>query len=67
MTESTLSGLVVAVAGAGGPAGQATVRRLAASGATVLATDAHPDRLAEAVSMRRNDTQRRTYRRRVPP
>ncbi len=50
MTDPDLSGLVIAVPGAGGPAGVATVRRLAAGGATVLASDAHADRLTDAVA-----------------
>ncbi|WP_283133866.1 SDR family NAD(P)-dependent oxidoreductase [Rhizohabitans arisaemae] len=36
--------LVVVVAGAGGPAGRAVVRRLHEAGATVLAVDAHEER-----------------------
>ena len=44
-----LAGRVIAVAGAGGPAGKATLYRLAEEGATVLAADAQPERLAEAV------------------
>lgn len=36
---------VIAVAGAGGPAGRAVVRRLAAGGAVVAAADADPSRL----------------------
>lgn len=41
---------VIAVAGAGGPAGRAVVRRLAASGAVVAAADADHERLGEAVT-----------------
>jgi NAD(P)-dependent dehydrogenase (short-subunit alcohol dehydrogenase family) len=37
-----MSGRVVVVTGAGGPAGQAVVRRLAAEGAKVVAVDARP-------------------------
>ncbi|RBQ20155.1 short-chain dehydrogenase [Spongiactinospora rosea] len=39
--ERLLSAKVIVVTGAGGPAGQAVVRRLAAEGDTVLAVDAH--------------------------
>ncbi|GAA3717252.1 SDR family NAD(P)-dependent oxidoreductase [Streptomyces tremellae] len=45
----SLDGRVVAVAGAAGPAGRATVLRLAAAGATVLAADADRERLGEVV------------------
>ena len=38
-TLDTLEGRVIAVAGATGPAGRATVRRLAADGATVIGSD----------------------------
>ncbi|MEV7616260.1 SDR family oxidoreductase [Streptomyces sp. NPDC089799] len=48
-----LSGAVVAVAGAGGPAGRAALLRLAEAGATVVASDADPARLAEAVDAAR--------------
>ncbi|WP_424215675.1 SDR family NAD(P)-dependent oxidoreductase [Streptomyces sp. BI20] len=48
-----LSGAVVAVAGAAGPAGRATLLRLAEAGATVVAADADPARLAEAVDAAR--------------
>ncbi|MET3982896.1 SDR family NAD(P)-dependent oxidoreductase [Streptomyces sp. PvR034] len=48
-----LSGAVVAVAGAGGPAGRATLIRLAEAGATVIAADADAARLAEAVDAAR--------------
>ena len=60
MTSSTsgngtgrLDGAVVAVAGAAGPAGRATLLRLAEAGATVVAADADPVRLAEAVDAAR--------------
>ncbi|MGW7104663.1 SDR family oxidoreductase [Streptomyces xanthophaeus] len=48
-----LQGAVVAVAGAGGPAGRATLLRLAEAGAVVVASDADPARLAEAVDAAR--------------
>ncbi|WP_031088433.1 SDR family oxidoreductase [Streptomyces sp. NRRL WC-3549] len=48
-----LEGAVVAVAGAAGAAGRATLLRLAERGATVVACDAHPERLAEAVDAAR--------------
>lgn len=48
-----LSGTVIAVAGAGGPAGRATLARLADGGATVVASDNDPERLAEAVDAAR--------------
>jgi NAD(P)-dependent dehydrogenase (short-subunit alcohol dehydrogenase family) len=48
-----LGGAVVAVAGAGGPAGRAALMRLAEAGATVVASDADPARLAEAVDAAR--------------
>jgi NAD(P)-dependent dehydrogenase (short-subunit alcohol dehydrogenase family) len=48
-----LDGAVVAVAGAGGPAGRATLLRLAEAGAVVVASDADPERLAEAVDQAR--------------
>lgn len=48
-----LSGAVVAVAGAGGPAGRAVLVRLAEAGAVVVASDADPARLAEAVDAAR--------------
>lgn len=48
-----LDGAVVAVAGAGGPAGRATVLRLAAAGATVVGADADASSLAEAVEAAR--------------
>ncbi|WP_338315447.1 SDR family NAD(P)-dependent oxidoreductase [Streptomyces bohaiensis] len=48
-----LDGAVVAVAGAGGPAGQAALLRLAAAGAVVVAADADAARLAGAVDATR--------------
>ncbi|WP_431041107.1 SDR family NAD(P)-dependent oxidoreductase [Streptomyces sp. P1-3] len=48
-----LDGAVVAVAGAAGPAGRAALLRLAEAGATVVACDADPGRLAEAVDAAR--------------
>ncbi|MFG2331576.1 SDR family NAD(P)-dependent oxidoreductase [Streptomyces sp. NPDC048604] len=48
-----LDGAVVAVAGAAGPAGRAALLRLAEAGATVVASDADPARLAEAVDAAR--------------
>lgn len=48
-----LDGAVIAVAGAAGPAGRATLLRLAEAGATVVASDADPERLAEAVDAAR--------------
>ncbi|GGX95788.1 SDR family oxidoreductase [Streptomyces fructofermentans] len=57
MTEENgngaLGGAVVAVAGAGGPAGRATILRLAEAGAVVVASDNDPERLAEAVDAAR--------------
>lgn len=44
------AGDVIAVTGAGGPAGRATVARLAATGATVLAVDNDQQRLDETVA-----------------
>ncbi|MEU0296268.1 hypothetical protein ABZ136_29760, partial [Streptomyces microflavus] len=44
-----LEGAVIAVAGAAGPAGRATLLRLAEAGATVVGCDANPKGLAEAV------------------
>ncbi|MHA5048222.1 SDR family oxidoreductase [Streptomyces sp. SD15] len=49
MGNGALSGAVIAVAGAGGPAGRATLVRLAEAGATVIGSDNDPERLAEAV------------------
>ncbi|WP_299537250.1 SDR family oxidoreductase [uncultured Streptomyces sp.] len=48
-----LEGAVIAVAGAAGPAGRAALLRLAEAGAVVVASDAHPERLAEAVDAAR--------------
>lgn len=48
-----LDGAVVAVAGAGGPAGRATLLRLASAGATVFGADADAASLAEAVEAAR--------------
>ncbi|MEJ8633504.1 SDR family oxidoreductase [Streptomyces sp. NPDC006475] len=52
-SNAPLDGAVVAVAGAAGPAGRATLLRLAEAGATVVASDADPERLAEAVDAAR--------------
>ncbi|GAA4668607.1 SDR family oxidoreductase [Streptomyces chumphonensis] len=49
----SLEGAVVAVAGAGGPAGHATLLRLAEAGAVVVGADADPQRLAEGVDAAR--------------
>jgi NAD(P)-dependent dehydrogenase (short-subunit alcohol dehydrogenase family) len=51
--NGALEGAVVAVAGAGGAAGRATLLRLAEAGATVVASDNDPERLAEAVDAAR--------------
>ncbi|MFI2348033.1 SDR family NAD(P)-dependent oxidoreductase [Streptomyces sp. NPDC019443] len=51
--SSRLEGAVVAVAGAAGPAGRAALLRLAEAGATVVASDADTERLAEAVDAAR--------------
>ncbi|WP_423832800.1 SDR family NAD(P)-dependent oxidoreductase [Streptomyces manipurensis] len=51
--NGNLNGAVVAVAGAGGPAGRGTLMRLAEAGAVVVASDADPARLAEAVDAAR--------------
>lgn len=51
--NGSLEGAVVAVAGAAGPAGRATLLRLAEAGATVVASDADAARLAEAVDAAR--------------
>ncbi|MDT0321323.1 SDR family NAD(P)-dependent oxidoreductase [Streptomyces millisiae] len=48
-----LEGAVVAVAGAGGAAGHAVLRRLAQAGATVVAADADAQRLAAGVDAAR--------------
>lgn len=50
-----LDGAVIAVAGAGGPAGRAVLQRLALAGGHVIAADADPERLAEAVDAARYD------------
>ncbi|QNP67227.1 SDR family oxidoreductase [Streptomyces genisteinicus] len=52
-TSGALEGAVVAVAGAAGPAGRAALLRLAEAGATVVASDADAERLAEAVDAAR--------------
>ncbi|MFI0773919.1 SDR family NAD(P)-dependent oxidoreductase [Streptomyces sp. NPDC021212] len=51
--RTPLDGAVVAVAGAAGPAGRAALLRLAEAGATVVASDSDPARLAEAVDAAR--------------
>ena len=51
--NGALSGAVIAVAGAGGPAGRATLMRLADAGAIVIGSDNDPERLAEAVDAAR--------------
>lgn len=51
--SGALEGAVIAVAGAAGPAGRATLLRLAEAGATVVASDADATRLAEAVDAAR--------------
>jgi NAD(P)-dependent dehydrogenase (short-subunit alcohol dehydrogenase family) len=51
--QGNLNGKVVAVAGAGGPAGRAALLRLAESGARVVAADAQAERLAESVDAAR--------------
>ncbi|MCX4825075.1 SDR family NAD(P)-dependent oxidoreductase [Streptomyces sp. NBC_01142] len=51
--NGALEGAVVAVAGAAGPAGRSALLRLAEAGATVVASDADPVRLAEAVDAAR--------------
>lgn len=53
MANGALSGAVIAVAGAGGPAGRATLARLADAGATVVGSDNDPERLAAAVDAAR--------------
>ncbi|HEY3478859.1 MAG TPA: SDR family oxidoreductase, partial [Streptomyces sp.] len=50
-----LDGAVIAVAGAGGPAGRAVLQRLAREGGHIIAADADPERLAEAVDAARYD------------
>ncbi|MDO0928970.1 SDR family oxidoreductase [Streptomyces sp. TG1A-8] len=54
MGNGSLGGAVIAVAGAGGPAGRATLVRLAEAGATVVGADNDPARLAEAVDAARH-------------
>ncbi|MFE9644739.1 SDR family oxidoreductase [Streptomyces sp. NPDC006365] len=49
MGNGALEGAVIAVAGAGGPAGRAALMRLAEAGAVVIGSDNDPERLAEAV------------------
>ncbi|MCM2392334.1 SDR family NAD(P)-dependent oxidoreductase [Streptomyces albipurpureus] len=49
----SLEGAVIAVAGAAGPAGRATLLRLAEAGAIVVGSDADPERLASAVDAAR--------------
>lgn len=51
--ERPLEGAVVAVAGAGGPAGQAALLRLAQAGAVVAAADTDASRLAQGVDAAR--------------
>ncbi len=51
--SGVLDGAVIAVAGAGGPAGKATLRRLAEAGAHVVGADSNPERLAESVDAAR--------------
>ncbi|MET9059097.1 SDR family oxidoreductase [Streptomyces antibioticus] len=53
MGNRALNGAVIAVAGAGGPAGRAALLRLAEAGATVVGADNDPERLAEAVDAAR--------------
>lgn len=50
-----LDGAVIAVAGAGGPAGRAVLQRLARAGGHVIAVDADPERLAQAVDAAQYD------------
>lgn len=52
-TAKSLSGLVIAVAGAGGPAGHAALARLGRAGATVYAADANADGLQRALEQPR--------------
>ncbi|NLU68159.1 SDR family NAD(P)-dependent oxidoreductase [Streptomyces sp. HNM0574] len=51
--KGRLEGRVIAVAGAAGPAGQATLLRLAEEGAVVVGCDSDPERLAQAVDAAR--------------
>jgi NADP-dependent 3-hydroxy acid dehydrogenase YdfG len=55
VTTDSLNGKVIAVAGASGPAGRATLRRLAAGGATVVGADIDQQRLDAAVASVRTD------------
>ena len=50
-----LDGAVIAVAGAGGPAGRAVLQRLARAGGHVIAADADPEKLAVSVDAARYD------------
>ncbi|MFD8753036.1 SDR family NAD(P)-dependent oxidoreductase [Kitasatospora sp. NPDC059577] len=52
-TNAPLSGKVIAVAGASGPAGRAVLRRLAADGATVIGADIDAQRLESALDATR--------------
>lgn len=54
--KGVLHGAVIAVAGAGGPAGRAMLHRLAQAGAQVVGADANPERLAEAVEEARGES-----------
>ncbi|OON71803.1 SDR family oxidoreductase [Streptomyces tsukubensis] len=51
--DVSLEGAVIAVAGAAGPAGKAVLLRLAEAGATVVGSDADPERLARSVDAAR--------------
>ncbi|WP_201305170.1 SDR family NAD(P)-dependent oxidoreductase [Streptomyces sp. GS7] len=51
--QGPLEGAVIAVAGAAGPAGRATLLRLAEAGAVVVGSDSNAERLAEAVDAAR--------------
>ncbi len=53
MGNGALEGAVIAVAGAGGPAGRAALLRLAEAGAVVVGSDNDPERLAAAVDAAR--------------
>ncbi|MEV7771384.1 SDR family NAD(P)-dependent oxidoreductase [Kitasatospora sp. NPDC086791] len=52
-TNAPLSGKVIAVAGASGPAGRAVLRRLTADGATVIGADIDAQRLESALDATR--------------
>lgn len=54
MGNGALEGAVIAVAGAGGPAGRAALARLARAGAVVVGADNDPERLAAAVGAARD-------------